>query len=224
MALALLGAFTRGIWLGTLAGATFLVGSYRRWMMGLIPSAVLLLYLLSPSWLQRRDESIFEPEQDSSSMARLVMIRTGVNMIAAHPVFGLGPERVGPEFDRYKPEGITLPPAWYGHLHDTYLQIAAERGIPCLIILLWLLFNVFRDNLPRTRSPALKACVLSYAAIAATIGLMVSGLFEYNIGDSEVFMLYLFVISIPYAWARLESSPMRPAQGVASLGAIPNPS
>jgi len=209
ISLALIGAFTRGIWLGTLAGVIYLVACYRRWMVALIPAAILLLYLLSPAWLQRRDESIFEPERDSSSMARLVMIRAGLKMIAAHPVLGLGPERVAVEFRRYSPPGEPLPEAWYGHLHDSFLQIAAERGIPCLLFLLWLLFEVFRDNLRRLRSAAAetpaRTRALSHAAIAATIGMMVSGLFEYNFGDSEVFMLYLFLISLPYAWSRAES-------------------
>ena len=211
LSIALLAAFTRGIWLGSLAGATFLVGSYRRWMVVLIPAAVLLLYLVSPSWLQRRDESIFKPEQDSSSRSRLVMIQVGIRMIEAHPIFGLGPERIGPEFKQYVPVGVTLPPAWYGHLHDTFLQIAAERGIPCLIILLWFFYEALLDGMVRARSPSPRERALGYGAVASTVGLMVSGLFEYNFGDSEVLMIYLSAISIPYAWYRLESSASQPS-------------
>jgi len=202
--LALLGAFTRGIWIGTLAGATYLVGSYRWRMIAIIPIAILFLYLVSPSWLQERDRSIFNPEADSSSMSRLVMLRTGLRMVRAHPVFGIGPERVGPLFLAYVPPGTALPPAWYGHLHNTYLQIAAERGIPCLIILLWLFYNIVRDNFQRASGARSRERGLACAAIAATVGIMVAGLFEYNFGDSEVLMLYLFVISIPYAWGRLQ--------------------
>ncbi|MBI3934754.1 MAG: O-antigen ligase family protein [Acidobacteria bacterium] len=202
--IALLAAFTRGIWLGTLAGAIYLVAAYRRWMVALIPAFVLFLYLISPSWLQRRDQSILSPEGDSSSMSRLVMLRTGLRMIRAHPMFGLGPERIGAEFQQYTPPDITLPPAWYGHLHNTYLQIAAERGIPCLLIFLWFLYEVLHDSFLRTRSGLSRERALAYAALAATIGVMVGGLFEYNFGDSEVLMLYLFVISLPYAWNRAQ--------------------
>ena len=209
--LALLGAFTRGIWIGTLAGATFLVGCYRRWMVGLIPVALLLLYLISPSWLQERDRSMFNPAAESSGMARLVMLRTGLRMIQAHPVFGLGPERVGPRFRDYVPEGTTLPPAWYGHLHNTYLQIAAERGIPCVFILLWFFYEVFHYSVLRARTARSKERALACAASASTVGILVAGLFEYNLGDSEVLMLYLFVISLPYAWSRHQSAPAQPA-------------
>jgi hypothetical protein len=33
---------------------------------------------------------------------------------------------------------------------------------------------------------------------------MVSGLFEHNFGDSEVLMLYLILISVPFAWEQTE--------------------
>lgn len=219
LALAILGAFTRGIWLGTLAGTIYLVIRYRRWMVALIPVAIVLLYLLSPSWLQRRNESIFHPQQDSSSMSRLVMLQTGLRMIRAHPVFGLGPERVGAEFQNYVPESTALPPAWYGHLHNSFLQLAAERGIPCVLFLLWFFYEVLRENAARARSSLSKQRALSSAAIGATLGLLVAGLFEYNLGDSEVLMLYLFAISIPCAWARLTPDSAVPSEG----GALSTP-
>jgi len=216
LSLALLAAFTRGVWLGTLAGMTFLVACYRRWMVALVPAILLLLYLVSPSWLQRRDQSIFNPKGDSSIMARLVMVRTGLHMMASHPVFGLGPERVGVEFGSYQAPGAVLPEAWYGHLHNTFLQIGAERGIPCLIVLLWLFFEVIRENISKARSSRGFGRALAIAALSGTVGMMVSGLFEYNFGDSEVLMLYLMVISLPHAWARFEP-PQPPAPAVSTI-------
>ncbi len=206
MALALLAAFTRGIWLATLLGLTYLVYSYRKWIVLLVPAGVLLMFLLSPSWLQHREESILQPTTDSSSMSRIVMARTGLAMIAAHPILGLGPERVAAEFPRYAPQ-TALPAAWYGHLHNTFLQLAAERGIPCLLILLWLFINVLRDGKRRALEADHRLRALGAAAVASTIALMVGGLFEYNFGDSEVLMLYLFVISLPFAWERCRQSP-----------------
>ena len=141
------------------------------------------------------------------------MAQTGLAMIAAHPVFGLGPERVAAEFSRYAPPEAALPEAWYGHLHNTFLQLAAERGIPCMIIILWLFINVLRDGWRQAAQEVdhpLRA--LGAAAVAGTIALMVGGLFEYNFGDSEVLMLYLFVISVPFAWQRCASTaPVPPA-------------
>ncbi|MGH9785938.1 MAG: hypothetical protein ACRD88_17340, partial [Terriglobia bacterium] len=60
------------------------------------------------------------------------------------------------------------------------------------------------------------------------IGLMVSGLFEFNLGDSEVLTLYLALTAVPFAWARIEqealSAALSPEPFPASLpgpGALP---
>jgi putative inorganic carbon (HCO3(-)) transporter len=206
--LALLASFTRGVWLGTLAGLTYLLACSRRrlyWL--LLPAGVLLVYLLAPPWLQQRERSIFNAQTDPHNLLRLLMVRTGARMIAAHPLFGVGPERVGPEFLRYKPASIPLPPgSWYGHLHNDFLQIAAERGIPCLLFFLWLLFEILREGLTLARSPTPGPRAMGHAEVAVTVSLMVGGLFEYNFGDSEVLMLYLSIIAAAYTWTRLEKS------------------
>lgn len=38
------------------------------------------------------------------------------------------------------------------------------------------------------------------AALACWAALMISGLFEYNFGDSEVLALFLFFVAAPYAF------------------------
>ena len=201
---ALLASFTRGIWLGTLAGATYLLARCRRRVLWLVlPSAVLLIYFTAPRWLQQRERSIFDVETDSSNRARLVMLQTGLAMIGAHPWFGVGPERVGPEFLLYKPASVGLPPAWYGHLHNDFLQIAAERGIPCLVILLWLFYEVMLEGLSLARSQQAEERAMGHGGVAATVALVVAGMFEFNLGDSEVFMLYLSIIAGVFTWSRL---------------------
>ena len=201
--LALLAAFTRGVWLGAFAGVAYLVARSERRLLWLLPVVLLLLYLISPSWLQRRSQSMFDLETDTSNQSRVVMFWTGLRMIAAHPLFGVGPEQVGAEFLVYKPTGMPLPRAWYGHLHNNFLQIAAERGIPCLLFWLWMIFEVIYGSLSLARSPGGEARTLGQSVIAITIGLLISGLFEFNFGDSEVVMLYLFLVSIPFAWVLL---------------------
>ena len=210
--LALLASFTRGVWLGTLAGLTYLVAHYRRPIFGLlVPAAALLLYLLAPSTLQQRERSIFDVQTDSSNRSRIVMLHTGLAMIAAHPLFGVGPERVGPRFMDYKPRSMELPPAWYGHLHNNYLQIAAERGLPCLIIFLWLFAEILREGFLLGRDPDLASRAIGHMEVAVTVGLMFAGLFEFNFGDSEVLILFLFLVAASVAWARLPAS-RRPAE------------
>ena len=40
------------------------------------------------------------------------------------------------------------------------------------------------------------------AALACTVAMLAAGLFEYNFGDSEVLMLFLVLVTLPYAAER----------------------
>ncbi|MBI4459195.1 MAG: O-antigen ligase family protein [Acidobacteria bacterium] len=204
IALGILAAFTRGVWLGTFVGTAYLLARFRRKLLWLLPLAFLVFYLISPTWLERRMQSMTDLKTDTSNQSRPVMARTGWEMIRAHPWFGVGPGRVEVEFLHYKPASLPLPRAWYGHLHNTYLQFAAERGIPFLLLWLWLVVEVILASLSLTHGPGERSRAVGHAVVAVTLGTMVSGLFEFNFGDSEVLMLYLFLVATAFAGARLE--------------------
>ena len=82
----------------------------------------------------------------------------GWEMVKAHPWLGLGPEEIAAQFDRYIPR--PLPRGWYGHLHNIYLQYAAERGIFALAAILWLIARQARDFLGSLRRASDPTCDL----------------------------------------------------------------
>jgi O-antigen ligase len=82
------------------------------------------------------------------------------------------------------------------HLHNVPLQIAAERGLPALAIWIWFIVTLARDFLRRRRSEFRS---LSNSGLAAIAAMLAAGLFEYNFGDSEFLMLFLVLITLPYA-------------------------
>jgi len=113
-------------------------------------------------------------------------------MIAAHPWLGLGPEGPGKHFDEYlaQPRSVKpLPDGYYGHLHNLYLQYAAERGLPALICFLVFVGLNLRSWLQRPSA-------IRYFALASMAGLAASGLFEHNLGDSEVLTLFLALFGL----------------------------
>jgi O-antigen ligase len=125
-------------------------------------------------------------------------------MIKAHPLLGIGPEEIGRNFDSYVPKDVVrpLPTGYYGHLHNIYVQYAAERGIPGLLFILaaigTMVWDCFRGIVQLGRQPSQELFVL-HAAIAVTIGILVGGIFEYNLGDSEVLMMFVSVMGLAYA-------------------------
>ncbi len=122
---------TRGVFLAGLPlGAGYLLLMWRRWAVAVIPGIILLSALLLPFQVRERVLSVVRPHgSDDSNSRRVILVRTGLNMIRSHPFMGLGPEQVGRQFLAYVPSDIPkpLPKGWYGHLHNVYLQYAAER-------------------------------------------------------------------------------------------------
>lgn len=219
LALAILLGWTRSIWLATVPAVLYLLWFWRpKWMLA-VPVLVVLVFIVSPHATRERMTSLISPHGDTdSNRHRIVTFRTGVEMIKAHPWFGLGPEEIGRNFNQYVPADIRrpLPPGYYGHLHNIYVQYAAERGLPGLLCVLWFvglaLWDFSRGILKLSGQPSLQVAIL-HGAIAVTIGILVGGIFEYNLGDSEVLMMFVSVVAIGYA--ALESSAVRVVETLA---------
>jgi hypothetical protein len=79
------------------------------------------------------------------------------------------------------------------------LQLAAERGLLCLGAFLWFVFELFASFWGLLRKGAGETRWIAVSALSALTGFVISGLFSYNFGDSEVLLLLLFILSMPYA-------------------------
>jgi len=205
---ALLLGYTRSIWIAAATAAAYLIWGWKRWLLLLAPVALLIGLLAAPSSMRTRAQSIFHSKDNQ---VRLVMWRTGLRMVQAHPMLGLGPEEVKIQFMHYLPPDTPrpLPSGWYGHLHNVYLQYAAERGIPAMLLVIWMLLMMLTDfwKALRRLPPGLsdRRFILS-GAIAVTMAMMIAGIFEHNLGDSEVLTTFLVVAACGYVAAEKEVS------------------
>ena len=203
MAVAVLLAETRAVWIATAVAGLYLLWFWRRWLMVLVPVLVALVFLLSPAVVRSRFTSLVRPQQVDSNAFRMVTWRAGLQMIEKHPVLGLGPEGPKYHFADYVPPDVPrpLPSGWYGHLHNIYLQYAAERGIPTMLIMMWILGQIVYDfwrglrALPPGRG---NRRFLLHGGIAVVLATLAEGFFEYNLGDSEVLTMFLVVVSCGY--------------------------
>lgn len=200
--------WTRSIWLAAIPSTLYLVWFWRPKMTLAIPIIAGAAFAFAPTATRVRMMSLIEPRADvDSNRHRIVTFRTGIEMVKAHPWFGLGPEEIRRNFDAYVPADIQrpLPPGYYGHLHNIYIQYAAERGIPGLLFILWFIgmavWDCIRGVVRAGRTKSQELFVL-HGTIAVIIGVLVGGLFEYNLGDSEVLMMFLCVIALGYAALR----------------------
>jgi len=153
--------------------------------------------------MKERVTSIFEPHgQTDSNMHRMILRRTGVAMIKAHPLLGIGPEETNHQFEQWVPADIPrpLPVGWYGHLHNIYLQYAAERGIFALLVFLWMIGKILWDFMTALRGKLLnpEARFILHGSIAVILAILAEGFLESNLGDSEVLTLFLATVAFGY--------------------------
>jgi putative inorganic carbon (HCO3(-)) transporter len=200
----LVAAETRSMWGGAAAGGLYLLWSRKRWLVALIPMLLAVLYIGNAFGLRERMASIVAPRGDVDSNAhRALLRRVGRQMIQAHPLLGVGPEQVARQFDAYLPADVPrpIPSSYYiGHLHNIYYHYAAERGLPALAALLWMLGLALYDFLAGLRRmPAgAPARWFLHAAVAVIFAVMLAGFFELNLGDSEVLAGFLATLGCGY--------------------------
>jgi putative inorganic carbon (HCO3(-)) transporter len=203
LAVSMVLGFTRSIFLlGFPAGLLYLLWFWKKWLVAAAPAIVLIALFLGPRALRERAISVIQPHGDvDSNQHRSVLRETGFEMIRAHPWLGVGPEQIKYQFDQWVPaDARPLPVGYYWHLHNIYLQYAAERGIPVLLAMLWLIGKTLWDfgRALRRKLAAAEARFVLHGAIAAIIAILAEGFTEYNLGDSEVLTLFLAVLAFGY--------------------------
>jgi O-antigen ligase len=188
---------TRNAWVGAVVGLAVVAVMRAPRLLWALAAAVAVLLLVRPTAVTSR-----LTVTDQSSIDRYYQWQAGVDMILDRPVFGQGPGMILTAYPHYRwPEA---PNPDTPHLHNNALQIAATRGLPGLAffggwVLVALATAVAEARRARAESPAGWPAV---AGLGGLVAILLAGVFEYNLGDSEVLMLALLLTSLPFARRR----------------------
>jgi O-antigen ligase len=205
---------TRNAWIGTGVALTVLL-AIRRWQLAVIvPVATIILVAVAPAGIRNRVFSIVDPNHPSN-VDRVAMMHVGASMVRAHPLFGVGPEMVQREYVTHRPAVYTNETN--PHLHNVPVQIAAERGLPALAAWLWFVVIAGRDLFRQAIRGPHRA--VAAAGAASLVAMLAAGLFEYNFGDSEFLMLFLGLITLPFAAAQDGGAAAAPGRPRSANGA-----
>jgi O-antigen ligase len=188
---------SRNAWVGACAGTAVLLAMKDFRLLAALPVVAALTFALAGATVNERLVSMFD-RKDVTRLDRMAMLREGAHMIRSRPLVGVGPDMVKELYEQYRDPGAVerVNP----HLHNVPVQIAAERGLPALAM--WLAFiGIAAVDLARLFR-ASNDRVLPAAAIAAVVAMLAGGMFEYNFGDSEFLMLFLVIVTLPFASLR----------------------
>jgi O-antigen ligase len=210
---ALVLTLSRNAWVGACAGigTLFVLRGFRSVfrLAGLVAVALGLLIAFAPAAISDRFYSMLSLKAtygDSttatstmqSNRDRVAMVKSGLRIIRDNPLTGVGPDMVIQVYPGYRePTAISQRNS---HLHNVPLQIAAERGLPALGLWCWFVGTLLTDFMRLRKTSAVPS--LATAGIACVVAMIAAGMFEYNFGDSEFLMLFLVLVTLPYAAER----------------------
>jgi hypothetical protein len=180
--------FSRGFWVAMTAEVVaFVLLFYRRGILYLLGVALGGAALAGPAVWQRLD-TLRHFTEDSSAAMRLAYLEIAQAIVADHPL-GVGwynYRYVFPEYDFY----FKNPNVVMYHSHNLFLNIAAELGIPGLI----LFFSAWAGLIYIAVKLVKKARFLWAKAFSAGYLLMCLGIIVGGIGDHVLFNVRLGVL------------------------------
>ncbi|HEY6118649.1 MAG TPA: O-antigen ligase family protein [Pyrinomonadaceae bacterium] len=214
---------TRASWAALfLSAILMLVLSASRKMIAIVAVAAIPLVIASALFLQHKRNVKFLDQRDLSTTWRETVWREGFHLLVSKPrhlLTGVGMDSLKAHWREWGLfDGGRIP---MGHMHSDFLQIALERGLPALAAWLWLLaayaltlWRTLRKD-PHdvdTQNPqsAIRNPQFSWldrgivlGAFGGLTGFIVSGLVHYNWGDSEVVMIFYFIMGLALVINRL---------------------
>ncbi len=209
LGLAVFVSYTRGVWLASLASILFVFANQNRkaFIRVMVILAVLVTVMLSiPSTYSSRARSIFDLKRN---IDRLLIWETSWDMLRDHPILGIGPGMYRRHQEDYAPQVATVDFSRI-HAHNSYLQLAVERGLFALAAFLWVWGEVLRTAF-RSMASMCGRENFRHAAVrgatAGVIGFLIDGLFQNNYGDSEVSALVFLLAGIIFVFRNREDDP-----------------
>ncbi len=143
--------------------------------------------------MKGRIYSIVDPNH-RTNVTRVNMWRTGLRIIADHPIVGIGDIGTETVWNQYSDPGWQ----WEGHLHNNLIMWFVTLGVigfaalVALFVKIWLIVKKIEQRL---RNDWFSGS-LALGGLAALVGFHINGLFEWNFGDAEIITLIWAIIGL----------------------------
>ncbi len=197
---------TRASWaaLAISAACMIVIGTSKKTVLICIALAIPVA-LAGTFYLQQKRNVAFIDTGDGSTTWRTTVWREGFNVLISDPrhlAVGIGMDSIKKHWqDWHMFDNGKLP---MGHMHSMPLQLALERGVPTLIAWIVWIFIYLRMLWRGIRREDIEwpARGVLLGAFGGTIGFLLSGMVQYNLGDSEVAMVFYLVMGLSLAILR----------------------
>jgi probable O-glycosylation ligase (exosortase A-associated) len=149
--LALILTYSRGGFLGLVAVVVFIFVKSRRKILlgvtGFLLITIFAVYFIPKEYKERIKPIFFRDPRleyiDASGWGRVLAWRSGLEMIKKHPIAGVGFYNSSEITEQY-PDPVTGIALKEKAIHNTFLQVAAEIGLPAFFLYGFIFFTIYR--------------------------------------------------------------------------------
>jgi len=203
---AIIFSYGRGVWLGLIGGLTFMaILRSKRLLLfvltGIIVCSTVLFILPSSKFSQRIMETIKSTRPVGD---RIYFLEGGLKIIRDYPITGVGWEGFRKVYPRYKPAEALESGC---NAHNNFLDVAVDSGLLGLGIFIWLLLTIYKVGFQifkRLDNGYFKG--IAWGFLGSFTAFLIAGLSQYNFGDSEVVMLFYFLLGMVMVIPRIEEA------------------
>lgn len=194
--LAIIFSYGRAVWLGLIGGLIFMAILRSKKFILSISTAVivgsLLLIFMPSSRFSRRVVETFKSRRPIGD--RIYFWKGSLRIIRDYPITGVGWEGFRLVYPKYKPaKGRQL----VSHAHNNFVDVAVDSGLLGLGMFLWLLATIYKVGFHIFKELGegyFKG--IAWGFLGSFTAFLIAGLSQYNFGDSEVVMLFYFLLGM----------------------------
>lgn len=161
-------------------------------------ATIVVVLLVAFLWFQHARGSW--ASQDAGTQYRMLMWEDGVRLARAHPWVGVGMDSVHNHWNEWNIRAYQQYPNLQSHFHSSYVQLAAECGLPALLawlailgVFLWMGYKMCGWAPNHALFDA-----ISLGALGSGIAMAALCVMHYVLGDSEAMMLFWFIVGITW--------------------------
>jgi len=192
MLTALLVSVARGPMLATILTLCIMAVLFYR-LKGVVAGAVLIAVLIGiivavPNLRVRYAEFVDNSwtNENTAMGVRIPLWKASLEIIRDYPVFGIGERNFRQTAKRYIGHSLHT----MAHAHNAYLHYALTHGVIAFGVLVALIVKLLYDTLPG----AVRRQPVAFMAVSVLIVFLLESLTENTIGDSEVVMLFYYLM------------------------------
>jgi O-antigen ligase len=167
-------SFSRGAWLAVAAAVIIYVALHRRHTLrliafGLVAATATSLFITANPRRVQEGVAAKQVVAQQNVDSRLTLYRGAVDLASSHPLLGIGPGNFGNYFYVITGAPAGTPPLLV--VHDTYLEVAAELGVPGFLLFMSFLVIAVRrlSGIIRRRAGPPELGALLLASFAANL-------------------------------------------------------